>query len=84
MTINTCLKNFMNNNDSIISNYFIWFEIKQTKCIKCSNEFYTFQYFPSFELNVLEYSLAINSDKRTYIQFYISLLKTKHLFIFSF
>jgi len=54
MTINTCLKNFMNNNDSIISNYFIWFEIKQTKCIKCSNEFYTFQYFPSFELNVLD------------------------------
>ena len=54
VTINTCLKNFMNNNDSIISNYFIWFEIKQTKCIKCSNEFYTFQYFPSFELNVLD------------------------------
>ena len=25
-----------------------------------------------------------HSDKRTYIQFYISLLKTKHLFIFSF
>ena len=54
MTINASLKHFVNNNDSIISNYFIWFKIKQTKCIKCSNEFYTFQYFPSFDLNILD------------------------------
>ena len=40
--------------------------------------------YEDFELNNLEYSLAINSDKRTYFQFYISLLKIKHLFIFSF
>ena len=50
--IDTCLKNFMNNNDSILSNSFFWFEIKQTKCLTCNNEFYTFQYFSTFELNV--------------------------------
>ena len=36
------------------------------------------------ELNSLEYNLAIQYDKRTYFQYYISLLKTKHSFIFSF
>ena len=36
------------------------------------------------ELNDLEYKDAIKVDKRTYCQYYISLLKTKHLFIFSF
>ena len=32
----------------------------------------------------MEYNEALKSDKRTYFQFYISLLKIKHLFIFSF
>ena len=36
------------------------------------------------ELNSLSYSQAIEKDKRTYCQFYISLLKTKHLLIFPF
>ena len=36
------------------------------------------------ELNALEYNLAIKNDKRTYFQYYISLLKIKHSFIFSF
>ena len=44
----------MNNNESIISQYFFWFEIKQTKCTTCSGEFYTFQYFPTFVLNVVD------------------------------
>ena len=52
--INTGLQNFMNNNESIISQYFFWFEIKQTKCTTCSGEFYTFQYFPTFVLNVVD------------------------------
>ena len=37
-----------------------------------------------FELNYLEYEKAIKHDKRTYFQLYISLLKMKHSFIFSF
>ena len=36
------------------------------------------------ELNSLNYEEAIKNDKRTYTQYYISLLKTKHLVLFSF
>ena len=36
------------------------------------------------ELNLLSYKLAIQYDKRTYLQYYISLLKTKHNFVFTF
>ena len=36
------------------------------------------------EKNELEYELAIEYDKRTYCEYYISLLKTKHNFINSF
>ena len=36
------------------------------------------------EINELSYILALKSDKRSYSQFYISLLRTKHNFIFSF
>ena len=36
------------------------------------------------ELNSLEYKLAIELDKRTYFQYYWSLLKKKHLILFSF
>jgi len=36
------------------------------------------------ELNLLSYKLAIKYDKRTYFQYYGSLLKTKHNFIFTF
>ena len=36
------------------------------------------------ELNDLEFKDAIKYDKRRYWQYYLSLLKTKHLFIFSF
>ena len=35
------------------------------------------------ELNILAYKDALNLDKRTYIQYYASLLRTKHLIIFS-
>ena len=34
------------------------------------------------ELNELPYKLALIYDKRTYIQYYLSLLRAKHLFIF--
>ena len=36
------------------------------------------------ELNSLSYILALQYDKRTYFQYYRSLLKTKHNFIFTF
>ena len=37
-----------------------------------------------YELNSLYYEEALKIDKRTYIQYYISLLKTKHLLVFTF
>ena len=36
------------------------------------------------EINDLSYNLALEHDKRNYCQYYTSLLKTKHNFIFSF
>ena len=36
------------------------------------------------ELNNLSYNIALQKDKRTYCQYYISLLKAKHFFIFTF
>ena len=36
------------------------------------------------ELNDLNYELAIELDKRTYFQYYLSLLKKKHLILFAF
>ena len=40
--------------------------------------------YNDFELNTLNYKEALEIDKRTYFQYYISLLKTKHVFIFTF
>ena len=37
-----------------------------------------------YELNNLSYNDALKKDKRNYIEYYISLLKTKHLIIFTF
>ena len=43
-----------------------------------------FQEFIDSELNLLSYEKALKYDKRNYIQYYISLLKTKHILFFSF
>ena len=40
--------------------------------------------YNEYEMNTLSYLEAIKFDKRTYIQFYFSLLKIKHLILFSF
>ena len=37
-----------------------------------------------YELNILIYKDALKIDKRTYIQFYLSLIKTNHIIIFTF
>ena len=37
-----------------------------------------------FELNELSYNNAIKIDKRTYFQYYLSLIRAKHLLFFSF
>ena len=40
--------------------------------------------YNEYELNTLTYEDAVKEDKRTFIQYYFSLLKTKHLLMFSF
>ena len=40
--------------------------------------------YTDYELNILSYEDALKEDKRNYFQYYFSLLKTKHLFMFSF
>ena len=42
------------------------------------------QYFSNEELNSLKYEFAIEIDDRSYFQYYWSLLKLKHLIIFTF
>ena len=37
-----------------------------------------------YELNILNYTDALLIDKRTYVQYYISLIKTRHFIIFTF
>ena len=40
--------------------------------------------FNDYELNTMLYKDALINDKRTYVKYYFSLLKTKHLIMFSF
>ena len=40
--------------------------------------------FTDKEMNSFQYEKALKYDKRTYLQYYISLIKNKHLFIFAF
>ena len=56
---------------------------KENKANKLYNSLYK-QNLNDQELNTLEYELAIIIDKRTYLQYYWSLLKKKQLIIFTF
>ena len=40
--------------------------------------------FNDYELNILPYNKAIKYDKRSFSKFYLSLLKTRHILMFSF
>ena len=40
--------------------------------------------YNDYEINNLDYSKAIIYDNRTYCQYYLSLIKIKHIFIFTF
>ena len=41
-------------------------------------------YLTDYEMNILLYKQALKIDKRTYFQYYLSLIKTKHIIIFTF
>ena len=42
------------------------------------------QKYNDYEMNILPYNIALNIDKRTYIDYYFSLIRTKHLIVFTF
>jgi len=63
-------------NDSIINNK------NKNKEIKNENDL-DIKYY-DYEINIIPYQEAIDIDKRTYFQYYKSLIKIKHIFIFSF
>ena len=54
---------------------------KEIKNVKNENEFLDYN---DSELNSLPYEEALKYDKRTFFQYYISLLKRNHLLLFSF
>ena len=63
-------KNSNHNNDIVIH--------------KKSNYSNTIDNLNDKELNTLSYEEALNIDQRTYFEYYLSLLRTKHLIIFTF
>jgi ubiquitin C-terminal hydrolase len=56
------ISNFRNFNNSIISNNFNWFEIKETKCNVCGQGIYNFHNFNTFELDFLGTYNCMNKD----------------------
>ena len=50
--IKSGLNDFKENHESILTNYFTWFSLKTYKCNKCRNNFYSFQNFFTFDLNI--------------------------------
>ena len=56
-------------------------EFKKEEIIEKTKEIMSYN---DEELNYLEYKLALKYDKRKYCQYYISLLKSKHILIFTF
>ena len=60
------------------------FTINNGKKSLKENNFIYYRTFNDQELNTLKYNLAIQIDKRTYCQYYFSLLKKKHLILFTF
>ena len=52
--------------------------------LKKNNENNQPNFYNDFEINNLEYSEALKIDKRTFCESYVSLLKTKHILLFTF
>ena len=72
-----------NNKDSMVSNF-----IQKNGIIKPNDnnkkEIIIDNKFTDYEINVMSYENALKNDKRTYFNYYFSLLRMKHLLIFSF
>ena len=81
--LNESVKKNMNVSNSKINIYKPFIKQKEKK-LKNIYPKKKYQFLNDQELNIMEYKLAIENDKRTYFQYYYSLLKRKHLILFSF
>ena len=78
-----------NNLKSPLGNVNIQIYNSKDKAIKLNTNNYNnnkkpFMIYNDYELNSLSYLDALKYDKRNYLQYYMSLIKTKHLLIFTF
>jgi hypothetical protein len=73
-----------NKSENIILNNSIKKEEEKTKTNSTISHFEKFMKPTITELNDLSYKEALIKDKRTYFEYYLSLVKTKHSLIFSF
>ena len=60
------------------------YQLKEEKSEKKIEKIKSIMAYNNEELNKLSYNLALKYDKRTYCEYYISLLKSKHNLIFPF
>ena len=80
-------KGIKNNNSIIKLNYINKINIYnrcETSNIVNKNNIQKIKLLNDLEINTLDYQEALILDKRTYLQYYCSLLKTKHLILFTF
>jgi len=82
------IKPLQQNNQNNDKYYFQKYEKKYNNNIKIDEKREAIKYelynFTNEELNALPYDLAYSYDKRSYFQYYFSLLKQKHLILFTF
>ena len=83
-------KNINKNNNNIINNLtrnnvnsYIRFNKNKNKKLVVTESKRKMEYKPE-ELNDLSYKLALKLDQRTFCEYYVSLIKIKHILIFSF
>ena len=78
------IANFRNYNNSIISNNFNWFELKETKCDICSLSLFNFYSYNTFELDILgTYNYMNSSDILTFydcLSYHEKVPKNQNLF----
>ena len=76
-----------NNRDKQISNLKVSSDFNLSKDIinhKGKEKMETQIIYENFEINNITYKEALKGDKRTYCQYYLSLIKEKHIIIFTF
>ena len=77
---NNSIINKINNNNILLNKE----NINNNNCNDVGTVVDENNFYNDYELNNLSYKLALEIDKRTYLQHYCSLLRMKHLLIFTF